>query len=331
VALHALIFVSWPFWDTQTESPPEPESDLLVELVLLEPEAPPEPDGEQPAIPDRPDDKPVADVDPEWTAFVYADGWDESDGGPTDVISAISEQAPDVQGKLAAAESGELSEADAPSAAAAPSSVAIPISADVIEQVAGAPQTDPSVAGAERDVPVLANADDALAGTEHQERIEEAGEDLVDVDGSADALDLFKTDSEPIPEPPSMALSGAAGADGGERLSTQAVVEEATTGRRSFTRRSSTPLGRYTNRVYDVLRKRWHRQEVGLMPVSREVTVRFEIARLGATSHTTIVASSGDPMLDAIARSSVPKRLAPFPAALAQRTIEQQVTFRYEP
>ena len=68
-----------------------------------------------------------------------------------------------------------------------------------------------------------------------------------------------------------------------------------------------------------------------MLPMSHEVTVRFEIARVGTISNTTVITSSGDPMLDAMARASVPKRLAPFPVAMSQKRIEQQITFRYEP
>jgi len=59
--------------------------------------------------------------------------------------------------------------------------------------------------------------------------------------------------------------------------------------------------------------------------------VSFTIGLDGRVSGAAVAVSSGDPVLDAVARAAVPDRVAPLPQLAHVSSVKHQVTFRYQP
>ncbi len=352
LALHAVVLLSWPVYEaTPPDSPPQP----VVELTLLD----------QPAPPAEPTPEPEPDVaqaereaevatelevpEADAIAFVFADlpAPDSDEDADGDVISAITDDTElALSARIVAPEAGEQAPQDV-SAPASPTSIAVAAAVgDLAEAQQAAPkpveetvaQQGQELAGVDTSQTPFANdgelaeAGGAVAFAQPQEEPQDAS--LWDGAGHAPAEVLAGFNGQvdkPVVDDPSIDRRGASGSDGGMASSSQAVIDDAQGATRARLRRANTPLGRYTQRVYSVVRKRWHKHQVELTPVQREVTVAFRIERKGRVDKVELETSSGDPMLDAIARASVPKRLGRFPAQLDQSHIRQEITFRYVP
>jgi len=121
---------------------------------------------------------------------------------------------------------------------------------------------------------------------------------------------------------------------GAPSTSPQAVLlEDVENGRVTWAKVGETPLGRYTQDIYQIVQEGWYAQDLDdqdkALGIQGRATVVFRVHRNGRVSGLAMLRSSGHASLDALALQAVPDRLPRFPRNLDLPEVVEQITFHY--